>query len=503
VDLARELARSLGGDAQIHETHVSWVIVAGSDAFKLKKPVRFGFVDQSTPELRHALCEEEVRVNQVLAAPVVRGVAAVVRGPAGVELRARGAPGALDHVVVMRRFDEADTLTGRLESGHLTSGHLQRVGQVLAAFHAASERARDAEGPARRWRRNIAELAQVAGDANANLLATLGAFGPAFCRCWVAELARRADRGLVRDGHGDLRAEHVLVEGDGVLVVDRLEFDPALRRVDVAEDLAFLTMDLERLGASWAAEVVVDAYTQAGGDPGPPALRAFFAAYRALVRAKVSALAGRTGEADQLIELAQRLSWRARRPLRLLVTGPPASGKSTIARAIALAAAVPLLASDAARPRDEAGHGAYDTASRAQVYRELAGCADRAESFVVDATFGERRLQDAFFDVLGDRDHLAVIECAAPANVLAERARSRARGDYGASEAGPEVAANLLERFVPCAPADVPRLRVETTAPAPATLLHIAGWLDRQSWGGTSTSTGTTTMTALGARVAT
>jgi uncharacterized protein len=501
VNLAQELARSLGADAHIKETHVSWVIIAGDDAFKLKKPVRFAFVDQSTPELRRELCEEELRVNQMLAAPIVQGVAALVRGAHGLELHAPGAPGALDHVVTMQRFDDADTMSGRLASGRLTRGQIAHAAQVLAEFHSKTERVRDLEGPARRWRRNMAELAQATDGADADVLAMLRAFGPAFGRHWGAELARRADRGLVRDGHGDLRAEHVLIEGDRIFVVDRLEFDPLLRCVDVAEDLGFLTMDLERLGAAWAADLVAGAYRQAGGDPGPPALLAFFAAYRALVRAKVSALAGRTGEAGDLVELAERLLWRARQPLRLLVSGPPASGKSTIARTIAAAADVPLLSSDDVRPRDDTGHGHYDTESRARVYKRLAASARSADSFVVDATFGERRLQDAFFDVFGDGEHVSVIECTAPADVLLARARSR---PSGASEADPEVTAMLLERYVSCAPAGVSRVAVDTTASTRSNLAHIAGWLDRQRFagGGTSASSGTTTTAAV-ERVAT
>ena len=282
----------------------------------------------------------------------------------------------------------------------------------------------------------------------------------------------------MRDGHGDLRAEHVLIEDGRVLVVDRLEFDPHLRQVDVSEDLAFLTMDLERLGARAAGEAIVGAYAQAGGDPGPAPLLAFFAAYRALVRAKIAALAGKSGKAAGLIELAQLLAWRARQPLRLLVTGPPASGKSTLARAIAGAAEVPLLSSDAIRPRDDEGHGRYDAAARAGVYVALAEATAGADSFVVDGTFGERLLQEAFLGALDDPEQLAVIECVAPPEVLARRARERPGGGPGDSEAGPGVAADLLERFVPLAPAGVPRLRVDTTAPAATALLKVAAWID-------------------------
>ena len=196
------------------------------------------------------------------------------------------------------------------------------------------------------------------------------------------------------------------------------------------------------------------------------------------MRAKIAALAGNSSKAAGLIELAQRLAWRARQPLRLLVTGPPASGKSTLARALAGIAEVPLLSSDAVRPRDDAGRGRYDPTARAGVYAALAESAAGTESFVIDATFGERRLQEAFFGALDEPERLAVIECAAPPEVLVRRARGRPRGGPGDSEAGPDVAADLLGRFVGVARAGVPRLRVDTTAPNTATLLRIAAWID-------------------------
>ena len=486
MSLARELARSLGAGARIHETHVSWVIVAGSCAYKLKKPLRYPFVDQSTPELRRALCEEEVRVNQPLAAAIVRGVAAVVRGPHGLELREPGSAGALDHVVRMRRFDDADTLASRLASGRIDDERLCEVGRVLARFHAAAAVVTDVDGPAHRWVANLAELSACLADADPSVLSMLATFGPAHAHRWAPELARRAARGLLVDGHGDLRAEHVLLEGDRILVVDRLEFDPGLRHADVAEDLGFLTMDLDRLGAPRAADLVVAGYADAGGDPGPAALLAFFGAYRALVRAKVAALAGRPDEANALIALAVRLSWRARRPLRLIVTGPPASGKSTLAGAIAAAAGVPHVASDAVRPRDAEGEGRYDARSRAAVYRILAREAQRLDDFVIDATFGEPALQATFLEAAGSIRPVAIIECTADQEVLLARARRRPHGAPGASQAGPAVAAALLERYVPFAPPGVRRLRVDTSADTTATVTHIAQWLDRvRKWGQT------------------
>ena len=146
----------------------------------------------------------------------------------------------------------------------------------------------------------------------------------------------------MRDGHGDLRCEHVLL-GPQVRVVDRIEFDPALRQMDVARDLAFLAMDLEAHGRRWAARELARAYRHAGGDPGSEQLRCFYSAYWALVRAKVALIAAGThhgglrrrerARAERLWGLAERLCWRARGPVVIVVCGPAASGKSTLAGA--------------------------------------------------------------------------------------------------------------------------------------------------------------------------
>src|SRR6185437_11740127 len=163
----------------------------------------------------------------------------------------------------------------------------------------------------------------------------------------------------VRDGHGDLRAEHVLLTAGDVVVVDCIEFEPQLRQIDVAADLAFLVMDLHTSGRRDLAASLVGAYRAAGGDTGDDALVAWLASYRALVRAKVMLLraaqqsseeSGRSrAMADRLLGVAELLVWQARGPVTVAVGGLSASGKTTLAKALARRAGLPYLSSDLTR----------------------------------------------------------------------------------------------------------------------------------------------------------
>ncbi len=245
-------------------------------------------------------------------------------------------------------------------------------------------------------------------------------FGETFVAAHARELERRAQRGLVRDGHGDLRCEHVLL-GPQVRVVDRIEFDPALRQMDVARDLAFLAMDLEAHGRRWAARELVRAYRHAGGDPGSERLRCFYSAYWALVRAKVALIAAGThhgglrrrerARAERLWGLAERLCWRARGSVVIVVCGPAASGKSTLAAAprSPLTAAGRLLGCAAQASRgggvgERARPEHYTEEFTRKVYLSLAREAlvrlEGRGGVIVDATCHTRRERAALFGVL-------------------------------------------------------------------------------------------------------
>ncbi len=494
--LAAALAADGGAPVERRETHSAWVLLTPDRAVKLKKPVRYAFLDYSTPERRRAACEAELRVNRPLAPGLVRDVLGVHRAPhGGVALGPPDGPGAIDWVVVMRRYDEGRTMAALVDRGELTDAQVRAAAARVARFHAVAEVVREPD-PVDRVRaavaRNADELRAAAGDGEPGArAAALGAFLLAGLGGRSRELAARARAGLVRDGHGDLRAEHVVFEGPEPIVVDRIEFDPALRRVDVADDLSFLAMDLESLGVAPAARLLVDAYREAGGDPGPPALVALFGAHHALVRAKVALLraAGRPAEARdgaaaRLLGLAARLAWRGRSPFALVVCGPPASGKSTLAAALAARSGLEVLSSDAVRRESRAGPApaeAYTRTARAAVYEELGrrtrARLDEGRAVIVEATFGEPALRAAFLAELhpSQRPGLYAAECRAPRAVLRARA---AAPRAGGSDAGPEVAERLARAFTPPVELGADRVTaVDGTAPADRAVAAIEAWL--------------------------
>ncbi len=457
------------GPVAVHETHASWVFVAGERAYKVKKPVTLAFLDYGTLALRLAACREEVRVNRELAPGLYLGVRAIVRSARGFELADERAAGAIEYAVEMRSFDDADTLAGLIAAGALTGERIRAVARRLVEFHRAATRV-DGGGPSEvldMWLENVRELA-VASGALAWRLDLAEGFGAAFVRAHEGEIERRRLAGLVRDGHGDLRCEHVLAV-PRVSVVDRVEFDPALRRTDVACDLAFLTMDLEALGQRWAAEELISAYRQAGGDPGGQALRSFYAAHRALVRAKVALIAAGEHEpahgaraleqARERWALGERLCWRARAPVALLVCGPAASGKSTLAAALASRSGMALLSSDVVR-KSAAGLDASERAAPElygerfthMTYERLGHEARQAlaggQGVIVDATCRSREDRAPLLSELScDGARLLAVRCRVPLELAIERAALRMGDAERVSDATPEIVAEQHRSF--------------------------------------------------------
>lgn len=505
-----DLLRALGtpamhagaGSVTVHETHASWVFVAGDRALKVKKPVALGFLDYSTLSRRRRACHEEVRVNRALAPDIYLGVRAIVREGSGFRLAPEDAAEAVEYAVEMRSFREQDTFAGLIAADVLTRTDIVAAASVLADFHRSADVVHD-WGPERAlagWRRNVEELERIEHPARWSLQVP-EAFGEAFLRAHESELRRRALRGLARDGHGDLRCEHVIAR-PAIRVVDRIEFDPSLRRIDVAADLAFLAMDLEAQGHRWAAHELSDAYRACGMDPGSEALRSFYAAHCALVRAKVALIsssectgAAREAErqaAQQLWSLSERLCWRARRPLALVICGPAASGKSVLAAELSERSELPVISSDAVRkrlaglePAQTANVEHYSADFTRATYEQLArdaldalqGCG----GVLVDATCRSRRQRRPLLDGLraaGAR--LSLVRCEVPLEIALVRTARRLREPGHVSDATPEIVERQYRDF------DEPEEReadvlveIDTSAALDAQVAELTQAIDR------------------------
>lgn len=450
---------------QTRETHISLLFLTTERAYKLKKPLVLDFLDYGTAARRREMCAEEVRLNARLAPDIYLGLAALCPAEDGLRLAGVDDAAAVDYMVEMRLYDEDQTLAAVVRRGEADDGQVEAVGRRLARFHDECEAAPREHGALAVLdgvQRNLRELtAQLPEPADRDRAFLLGRFMEAFVSARTDELDARARHGRVRDCHGDLRAEHVVLRPQ-LSIVDCVEFDPGLRTLDVADDLAFLVMDLTRLGAEPLATGLLAAYRAAGGDCADDALIAFFAIHRALVRAKVqfvraaqhpAASAVRTAavtKGNAFLALAERFAWRARGPAVMVVCGVPACGKSYLARAVADAAGFPVLSADVVRkelaglrPRERAPEEVYRPAFNRRTYAELgrraAAQVNAGSSVLVDATFRRAEDRAAFRESPAGDVPALFIECVVPVAVLSERAAARDRDPARVSDATAEI----------------------------------------------------------------
>jgi len=312
----------------VRETAVSLIFLAGERAYKVKKPVRMPFLDYSTLEQRQRFCREEVRLNRRFATDIYFGVQSIAERGSGLVLADVDDSAAQEYAVVMRRFDEAATLEHMVERRAADERLAERVGMRVAELHVAAPRAPDGSWTPAYLAERLDELFEAThpetdGLVNGGTYDTVRRYSYEFVQKHDDLLERRIAAGMVRDLHGDLRAEHMVVEDGGLSIIDCLEFDVRLRRIDVAADLAFLTMDLERLGAGPLAAVAVRAYLERTGDEDLNTLLPFYGCYVAWLRGTITVLRlrqlaagdparpGLEKRAHALFELSLRLALRA------------------------------------------------------------------------------------------------------------------------------------------------------------------------------------------------
>lgn len=296
--LADKIAFLMGGDSYSppahevirRETHMSEVFLADGSAYKLKKPVRFPYLDFSTLDRREAACRAELRLNRRLAGDVYRDVVALTYSSSGLAI---GGPGNIvDWLVVMNRLDDAKMLDRVIAENRLHRWQLDRVAAVLVQFYRRAravfispELYRTALWKSLAYNRRV--LLDPRFDLPAGMVRTIDSLQRRFLAERGALIAARVRSRCIVDGHGDLRPEHISL-GDPVRIIDCLEFNASLRVVDPLDELAFLCVECERLGAAWAGEYLRRRIARALHDGHADELFLFYRCHRATLRARLA-----------------------------------------------------------------------------------------------------------------------------------------------------------------------------------------------------------------------
>jgi len=451
------------------ETHISWVLLTGSYAYKIKKPVNFGFLDFSTLEQRRFFCYEELRLNKRLAADLYLAVVPITGTVDDATMEGLGE--ILDYAVKMRQFPAGLTLSERAASQQLSITEIDQLSEQMASFHqniAIANLASPYGGSddIHYWfKENFTPIKTLLNDINQQQpLKALESWGNKEWHHKAALMTQRKQQGYVRECHGDLHLSNMTLINGKVTLFDCLEFNPLLRWIDVISEVAFVVIDLLQVHEESLAFRLLNRYLQLTGDYQGVSLLRYYLVYRALVSAKVALLhqAQLATDRNQLlarlkyqafIALAERYTQIA--AVKLIIShGYSGSGKSTLMAELAETLGAIHLRSDIERQRllaDSAeqssacalNSGLYSAEAKQKTYDYLAECAQgilkAGFSVIVDATFLEHKHRQRFKHLAANCNvDFIIIDVQASYDTLCERIKLR-QGD--ASEATLEVLA--------------------------------------------------------------
>ncbi len=471
---------------EVVQTHISAVFLAGDVVYKLKKPVRFSFLDYSTLALRQHYCQEEVRLNRRLAPTVYLGVVPVLSTGIAYtvdDVSPMQGASVVDYLVKMRRLPEARRLDSLVIEARVTKEGIHALAKRLVQFHqtASTDQAALYGASDMIWRAvadNFSETAPFIGQTLRTKEYTLiQNFNQRFFAEHQELFRTRILQGRVREGHGDLRCEHVYFLDEGVTIVDCIEFSPRLRTCDTASELAFLTMDLELQGAPTLAAELAHTYAVQVEDADFLGLLPFYQCYRAYVRGKVESLKSREPEvssteqdrarkqARRAFRLAARYARGATPPALVVVCGRVGTGKSTVARLLSEHTGFMVLNSDVVRKRlagllptahvsADYRAGIYSAAFTRRTYTTLQTQAAEelhvGRGVIVDATCKRREDRQALL-ALGNRLGVPILflECRTSAAEVERRLRERERQGDSASDATWAIALREQDDFPP------------------------------------------------------
>ena len=455
------------------ETHASVVYLAGDEVYKRKKPVDFGFLNYATLERRKLMCHLEVQLNQRLAPDIYLGVKPVTRGNHHVQID--GAGDVIDYLVHMRRLPEEAILAALVDEDNVNPAAIDAIAERIGSFHRTAARSPEID----RWglpaaiRKNVEENFDQTRSFVGRALArpafnTIATYSRSFLTEHRGVLNERVLDGMVRDGHGDIRCDHVYLLDD-IAIVDCIEFNDRLRYGDVASDIGFLAMDLDARNRPDLSDRLISTYVAHTGFCLAEVLD-FYRCYRAYVRGKVALFSLDTQanrrhlrDARRFFHLAHRYASGSRGPRLILMSGLTGSGKSTLASELGRILPATVVDSDSARKRLAGlalaarqevafNEGIYSPAHSRRVYEDLL---KQAES---DLAKGRSMILDATYSRLGDRktaEDLAsrhgaeflVAFCDAPADVVRERLGKRSADPSRVSDGRWEIYLKQRESF--------------------------------------------------------
>ncbi len=453
--------------AQVIETHISWVLLAGDQAWKIKKALDLGFLDYLTLAARKRYCEEELRLNRRSAPDLYLDVVTIGGSADDPQF---GAHPAIEYAVRMRRFPADALMDARLQQGRVTDTDIDALAHHVVRFHqtaavcAAGSPYGDAVTIRRVAMQNFTQLREVLTEtADLARIDALERTTVAAWRACAVVLAQRKAQGCVRECHGDLHLGNIAFIGGAPVPFDGIEFDPALRWIDVMDEIAFTMMDLLHHGRADLAWRFLNACLEASGDYAGVAVLRFYLAYRATVRAKVAALRAAQGGAERERRMASCRAHLAlaqdclevRHPALVITHGLPGSGKTTFAQYALEQLGALRIRSDVERKRlhglhtlqrsRASGMDIYSAQATAQTYEHLLRLArallQAGHTVIVDAAFLHRDERAAFRRLAQETGApFAIATLAAAPGTLRQRLRTR-RND--ASEAD----ANVLDKL--------------------------------------------------------
>lgn len=438
---------------QLIQTHISYVLLTGEFAYKIKKPLNFGFLDYSTLEARQHFCQEELRLNQRGAAEVYLEVVPITQ--TGDHYQISGSGEVVEYAVKMRQFPQDTLLTNLFERGDLTPALVQKLAQVIAEFHNKTT--------TNDYIRSFGEVSQVRQAFDENFEQTKQYIGgpqtqqqfdetQAYCNRFFTEQAplfrQRIEADRIRECHGDLHLRNIAYWNHKLLLFDCIEFNEPFRFVDVMYDVAYIVMDLEARKRPDLSTLFLNTYTEQTGDWAGLQVLPIYVSRQTYVRAKVTCfLLNDPGVPDAEKQVAAetaglyyRLAWdytQTKQGRLLMMSGLSGSGKSTTARAIAEKIGAIHIRSDAVRKhlggvplQEKGGADLYTPEMHQKTYGRLLelglALAQQGYSVILDAKYDRQTWRQAVIEqAVAHNLPLQIVHCDAPIEVLRKRLQDR------------------------------------------------------------------------------